>query len=301
MGRTWTWPGSNWRPPHCERGALPTELQARQWNRQELNLQPPACKTGALPVELRPRDAHVSSSPVSGGLLAFAGPGARALELNLSVGLDSSFPRTLFHCLRRWTRLGSLRDRGRCTRQDLNLRHPPCRDGALPLCYACEQCERRDSNPRWLECGTSALPLGYAREVPQRGFEPRTYGVSSRRSSKTELPGHERSRGESNSPHPVDSGAASPDAYESMTNTKADDASRTRNIQLGRLTLCQLSYIREGRWTGLEPAVIGSTNRGFDSSASNASGQRDSNPQPPHWQRGALPLSYVRDDAADRI
>ena len=26
----WTWPGSNRRPPRCERGALPTELHAQR-------------------------------------------------------------------------------------------------------------------------------------------------------------------------------------------------------------------------------------------------------------------------------
>ena len=35
--KTWTWPGSNRRPPHCERGALPAELQARKLHTNFLN------------------------------------------------------------------------------------------------------------------------------------------------------------------------------------------------------------------------------------------------------------------------
>ncbi len=122
-----------------------------------------------------------------------------------------------------------------------------------------------------------------------------------RRCSTTELPGHSRSL------LPVP--AAAP--------CGAGDRIRTGDVQLGRLTLYQLSYSREqpirscvptgGGWwirttEGMMPADLQSAPFGHSGnppgqniqpSQTLTSWRRDSNPQPPAYKAGALPLSYA--------
>src|SRR3712207_1628048 len=105
----WTWGDSNARPPPCQSGALPVELQAldsgpgrtrtrclltriqalcpdelrgreRWWAWSGSNQRPPPCRGGALPAELqarvRPVAGAVFSCPVEEGVIssATAGP-----------------------------------------------------------------------------------------------------------------------------------------------------------------------------------------------------------------------------------
>jgi hypothetical protein len=98
--------------------------------------------------------------------------------------------------------------------------------------------------------------------------------------------------------------------YLQSSATGAGDRVRTGDIQLGRLTLCQLSYSRKTRqWVrttvgisrqiySLLPLAARATLRNLyrfllGTNCSPGSWRRDLNLQPPVYKTGALPLSYA--------
>lgn len=84
-----------------------------------------------------------------------------------------------------------------------------------------------------------------------------------------------RPRRGSNPPHTLDKRAASTRCVRGLCEikcafaarlqtlfcTEADNRTRTGDLVDGNHVLCQLSYVREGCVTGLEPAAAGSTNQ----------------------------------------
>lgn len=62
--------------------------------------------------------------------------------------------------------------------------------------------------------------------------------------------------------------------------TRADGGTRNRNLQLGRLALCRLSYIRKARRLGIEPSKARVGVSPVPSTRRSKLPRRDSNPHP---------------------